>query len=85
MRIRYVTTVAGPGGVFHAGHEVEVSEDHGRLLVKQRAAIEVKADAAAAPVATVAQIETAEAPNAAAAPELEAPQRHGKPAARARG
>ena len=94
MRIRMLSTAAGPQGVFKGGAEYavpgEISEQLASGFLKGRAAVEVKEDAkpkqgpakvetaAAAPVAETATDKTVQA----AAP---APEKERQPAHRAKG
>lgn len=57
MRVRMVSTAAGPWGTATAGSEVDVPEDLGRALIAAGAAVAVGAssDAAVAPTAATAE------------------------------
>jgi len=68
MRVRYITTSAGPGGVYMPGDERDVDEATARALVAGGYASVVATVADAAPVEVAPPVETAamEAPETAA-------------------
>lgn len=63
MKIKMLSTAAGPMGVFSAGVEYDIPGDLAQQFIKSRAAVEVKERPA--PKAETAKLETAsEAPQA---------------------
>lgn len=68
MKVKMITTAAGPGGTFLAGQEVDVAPELGAAWVAGGFAVSIDAEPVPAAQAEQSETATAEPPEAAVAP-----------------